>query len=572
MSDGSVLLDGSAVLDVEYGGRAILSVDGSRLLTTHGLALVDAATAEVEWRTGRPAVLTSAAWSESLFAVGYFNDPDYLAQVYDWRGNTVYSFRESTWVGASAPVQVEITPDGKHLVTVTHEGFRVWDLATGEPVGVPITHDGWVTYRAFSADSRLLAGAFGSTVLVWDIETGDLATEPIQYPQRVKALLFHPTDPDVLAVQSVDRTVRLWDVSSAAQYKTLATYPGGTGAGNFSSAMVAFSPTAPLVAASSQRDPAVVITNVTTGLREGEPLMHGGAPNLDADPWGEGLNAVVFSPDGSQLAVADWGRGLYLWDVDTATLAVPVQEGRAVSVAFAPDGSKLAWLAGRDLSVWDMGPGEPTTIAYWDLGLGSVGDPGGVDFNAFGDRIVLVTHQGQATVFRTEGMVQVGRQMRMDGRSDCARWSPDDTLIVTSSEDSSAQLWDASTQRPAGPPLRHGGRVRWANFSSDGRYVGTASDDMTAQLWDVATGKRVALPMRHTSAVLCIEFSPDGRYVATAAAQDARLWELPRTPDTLAEVQRKTWLATGTRLTDEGAVESLGWQEWQALRVDAAAP
>ena len=72
--------------------------------------------------------------------------------------------------------------------------------------------------------------------------------------------------------------------------------------------------------------------------------------------------------------------------------------------------------------------------------------------------------------------------------------------------------------------------------------------------------------------MLCVEFSPDGRYVATAAAQDARLWELSRTPDTLAEVQRKTWLATGTRLTEEGVVESLTWQEWQALRVAADAP
>ncbi|MEO2002598.1 MAG: WD40 repeat domain-containing protein, partial [Candidatus Poribacteria bacterium] len=309
--------------------------------------------------------------------------------------------------------------------------------------------------------------------------------------QPVKALIFHPTDPDVLAVQSVDRTVRLWDVSSAAKYKTLATYPGGPEASNVASAMVAFSPTDPLVAASSRRVTEVVITNVTTGRREGEPLVHDGPVNRRVGAWGTGLTAVEFSPDGSQLAVADWGRGLYLWDVDTATLAAPVQEGRPVSVAFTPDGSKLAWLSWRDpesaLSLWDLGTAKHASFPCADLGLNSVGDPGGVDFNASGDRVVLVTHQGQATVFRTEDMEQVGRQMRMDGRCDCARWSPDDALIVTSSEESSAQLWDASTQRPAGPPLRHGGRVRWANFSPDGRYVATASDDMTAQLWNVQT-------------------------------------------------------------------------------------
>ena len=174
-------------------------------------------------------------------------------------------------------------------------------------------------------------------------------------------------------------------------------------------------------------------------------------------------------------------------------------------------------------------------------------------------------------MFVTQDMRRVGPQINLTGRSDCARWSPDDSLILTSSENASAQLWDATTRRPAGPPMSHRARVRWANFSPDGRYIGTASDDRTAQLWNVATGQRVGLPLRHTSSVLCIEFSPDGRYLATAASQDARLWRLPDTPETLEEVQRETALATGQRLDEQGAVEPLGWREWQALRAAAHA-
>ncbi|MEO2005478.1 MAG: AAA-like domain-containing protein, partial [Candidatus Poribacteria bacterium] len=122
MSDGSVLLNGVTVMDVEYRGSAILSADGSRLLPTNGPAVVDAATGKIEWRSGRSELLSSAASSESHLAVGYFSDLDYLVQVFDWQGNPVHSFLESSWIGAWDSVHVEITPDGRYLVTVTHEG------------------------------------------------------------------------------------------------------------------------------------------------------------------------------------------------------------------------------------------------------------------------------------------------------------------------------------------------------------------------------------------------------------------------------------------------------------------
>ena len=163
-------------------------------------------------------------------------------------------------------------------------------------------------------------------------------------------------------------------------------------------------------------------------------------------------------------------------------------------------------------------------------------------------------------------MSQIGRIMQLNGRSYCARLSPGGGLIVTTCEDGSAQLWDATTQRSVGVPLRHRFAVRWANFSADGRYVATASDDMTAQLWDVASQTPIGMPLRHTSAVLCVEFSPDGRYIATAAAQDARLWELPRAPETLIDVQEMTTLATGVRLNESDRIEPLPWREWRKLR------
>jgi WD40 repeat protein len=66
-------------------------------------------------------------------------------------------------------------------------------------------------------------------------------------------------------------------------------------------------------------------------------------------------------------------------------------------------------------------------------------------------------------------------------------FSPDGKTVLTGSADNTAQLLDAATGRPLGPPLTHQGVVRAVAFSPDGKTVITGSLDKTARLWDVAT-------------------------------------------------------------------------------------
>ena len=72
-----------------------------------------------------------------------------------------------------------ITGSGDHTV-------RVWDLATGEPVGDPFTgHTGAVrAWRPPPIDGRPVAiSAVGDdTVRVWDLATGEPVGEPVHRP------------------------------------------------------------------------------------------------------------------------------------------------------------------------------------------------------------------------------------------------------------------------------------------------------------------------------------------------------------------------------------------------------
>jgi WD40 repeat protein/tetratricopeptide (TPR) repeat protein len=107
-----------------------------------------------------------------------------------------------------------------------------------------------------------------------------------------------------------------------------------------------------------------------------------------------------------------------------------------------------------------------------------------------------------------------------------AQWSPDGRRVLTASADGTAQVWDAATGRPVGPPLRHAAAIRSARFSPDGRQVVTASADGTARVWDAKTSEPVSPPLKHGAGVNHASFSPDGRRVVTASNdQTARVWE-----------------------------------------------
>jgi WD40 repeat protein len=91
--------------------------------------------------------------------------------------------------------------------------------------------------------------------------------------------------------------------------------------------------------------------------------------------------------------------------------------------------------------------------------------------------------------------------------------------VLTGGYDKTAQLWDAHSGKPIGPPLRHQGPVIAVAFSPDGHSALTGSEDQTAQLWDSQSGKPIGPPLQHQRGLGAVAFSPDGQSVLTMTAE-----------------------------------------------------
>ena len=149
------------------------------------------------------------------------------------------------------------------------------------------------------------------------------------------------------------------------------------------------------------------------------------------------------------------------------------------------------------------------------------------------NKLLLITSMDKsAQVFE----VSSGRRVfTLEGHSDtinAASFSFDSRRIVTASADHTARIWDSNDGRSLFELKGHGDAVNSALFSSDGAFIVTASDDNTARVWDASTGRNLfeihGREAEHGEASFMrgANFSPDGRLIATVSySYTPQVWD-----------------------------------------------
>jgi WD40 repeat protein/serine/threonine protein kinase len=512
--------------------RVAFSPDGQRLVAASGRYMESGQVQVWDATTGEQVLAVPAKVGfqcldlsldgRRLVAIGA--DPDTEVKVWDARtGRELLTLRGHTKRVGS----VAFSPDGQRIASATgswampEAEVLLWDAQTGRQThGLP-GHTGEVLCLAFSLDGRRLATAsVDHTVKLWDVPTGREVLSLRGHSHTVHSVAFSP-DGRRLVSASHDRTVRVWDAKPSAGQPDpgCLTLRGASGYMNG----VAFHPRDRRLVASAGSDGIVRVWDVTTGQEVVRPPLRHRAT----------LTSVAFSPDGRRLA-AGGRRRVTVWDTTTWQEVPPSPLATTAglhAMGFSPDGRLLAaGVASQPVSIWEAATGRsfrelPTNWVIHSLA-----------FSPDSQRLAAASADGTVRVWDvTTGQEVVRPPLRHGATATGVAFSPDGGRLATASLDGTVRVWETTSWRPL--LVRSDATGTWCvAFSPDGRRLAWGSTDATVKVADATTGEVLQTLRGHTGWVNGVAFSPDGKQIASASADGTvKTWQTPPPPEGRSE-------------------------------------
>ncbi|WP_261341226.1 WD40 repeat domain-containing serine/threonine-protein kinase [Fimbriiglobus ruber] len=448
------------------------------------------------------------------------------------------------------------SPDGRWVVTASGTAVRVWDAETGKPLSPPLQFGGMFKAVAFHPDGKRIVIATASTIMLWSPESGASHTSPVSPLQLKGTVLGLSPDGRRVAVVRMIATLRaggtaeVWDVESG-ELLSQPIHHGGL----------------PVSADFSPDGRQVAIISMNSALGDGATRVWDAESGTPLSPPIHGVWAVraMFSADGRRLITSGLDGTARVWD--TVSDPPAFYNGTLSQSPFSSDGHRVATVDGMTTRVWDARSGRPLsapvrhahkvisvkcsprgrrivttyagdTVRVWDADSGEPLTPplphaGPTDAVAFGpdDKKVLTFHtRSTVRVWNADSGDPLTPPLPHAEPVISAVFSPDGRWVLTAGRHT-AQVWDVATGQPLGraitPPPNP---IRSAVFSADGKRILTTNIDSRARVWDPITGLPLTPPFPHPGTVLNPAvfrpvFSPDGKRVVTSGEnRTARVW------------------------------------------------
>ncbi|MCA2649396.1 MAG: serine/threonine protein kinase [Microcystis sp. M065S2] len=202
-------------------------------------------------------------------------------------------------------------------------------------------HSDEVFSVAYSPDGRYLAsGSVDQTIKIWEVATGKELRTLTVYSYLYGADVVYSPDGRYLASRSDDKTIKIWEVATGKELRTLTGHSGPV-------LSVVYSPDGRYLASGGGlRDNTIKIWQVATGKVLRTLTGH--------SAW---VRSVVYSPDGRYLASGSY-QTIKIWEVATGKeLRTLTGHSHSVnSVVYSPDGRYLASGSGdKTIKIWRVG-------------------------------------------------------------------------------------------------------------------------------------------------------------------------------------------------------------------------
>ena len=458
---------------------------------------------------------------------------------------------------------VALSPDGRRVLTGGHDGrVRIWDPATGQPAGPTLVPGDPVWYIEYAPGGRLLlTHGRDQAVGIWDAATGRLVAPPIG-AGLIRDAHFSP-DGRRLLTGGADGLARLWDATTGR--------PSGSPLRHDRMCFTLFSPDGRFIVTGSE-DGTVSLWETATRRPVAPPTRHGSS-----------VHGAVFSPDGRLLLTL---RGDSTARIDDAASGRPIgsplrHDGWISSAVFSPDGRLIATSSSdRTARLWDVATGRP------------LGPPlrhrlrvNQAAFSPDGRLLLTAGEDGTVKVWEIDRTEAGAAVVRAEDPADAtaatpavpwrglgfpgACFSPDRSRVIRIGQRGLARLVDVRSGQPVGPPMdQRWPSIRSAAFSPDGTHLAIASHDVgfgaggststACRIWDAAAGRPVSPVLPLVNWVAALAFRPDGEILATGDYRGAvHLWDV-RTGACVGGPLFAGYIVLGLAFSPDGRVLAAG--------------
>jgi DNA-binding SARP family transcriptional activator/WD40 repeat protein len=445
------------------------------------------------------------------------------SQVFDTRSMR----RLSSVTIAPAPgenaTEAAISPDGRAAAIGSSTGSVSFvDLATGSTRPGVGGHSAYVARVAYSPDGRVVVTTGDDNqVIIWDPQNATPIEVLSGHAGAVHGAAFS-ADGQTLYTSSLDGVVLEWDLGGDRRFGR--PFTAGPGLPNGAPGTPG---TPPLAISPGGAMFAVRTGQLTVGLFSTQTLRE--LSSFVIPRRGGVIDAVAWSPQGPELAVAGQSGVVQLWSVSgpprllrslTGLRSQGGQPEAAQDIAFAPGG---ALLAASDVSATPSNRPSDGHIAIWHTASGTLaatptdlGQPGdSIAFSPNGRELAVGLDGGPALILdATSGRVR--RTLHPVGSADqqpiiSVAFAPDGTL-ATGSWAGIVQLWNTSSGQAIDHPLLvAAGPVASIAFDPAGERFATTGDDGSAKLWFTNTLQQEGSTFQgQTGAWGHTAFSPNG--------------------------------------------------------------
>jgi WD40 repeat protein len=379
------------------------------------------------------------------------------------------------WENDTSHTRVMITADISHDETIVatpslDASVRLWDIETGQEISDPLQHDGGVWYSIFSPDQTKIATLTDQNdIWVWSAKNGKILNFPTRQKEELVAIAFNQKG-DKLFSATITGTFLEWDLNTPTVKPIILTHDAVINSHELSNDG--------RWVVTGARDKAVKIWDVNN-LRE------------------------------HKSALSEFEVGIIA--LNTNNDALTVFESMGIRNA-----KKWSIYSFPDLTIKSSGMLPLNTV------IGQVSPDGKI--------IAYANKDNSLTVHNAELDKQLYTINEHNGWVEGIQFSPDSSIFVTLCRDSQVRAFNLKTGKLKYQKTFGGLYGSKCKFSNDGKmfivYAQIGSDSGTPIAFDSETGKEL-FRLSHENGVSEVSFSEDDKFLFSGSRDfTAKQWDI----------------------------------------------